>query len=522
MLKRPAISGWLAVAILPSLVLAGIAPAQPSTAPAAPTPAAVVEFRDEVNSYSTGLLRRRIEQARRQGAKVVIIDMDTYGGQAQAALLTSQYLKTLDDLHTIAYVNPKAYSAGIMISMACNEIIMAPVAFIGDSAPIMPGATLEGVEREKAESPLRADFRDSAMRNGYDPLLAEAMVTMEREVWWVEKDGVRRFVDGEEYHEIRALGWQPVRIEGVPNPVDSAKTLLTVNTDLAVKLGLAKGMARSIEELASQRNYQIVATFRSGTGEMLISLLASSAARAIFLTIFMITLYMSLHTPGHGYPEVICVMALAGLLGIPALTGYAQWWEIVAVLVGIGLLAVEVFVLPGFGIAGLSGLALIVGGLLMTFAAPEPGGSPFSWPNLPATWDGLTNGLIVIVSGLCASILLGLWLRRYLPRLPMANRMILTTVVGTESAMVGSLTNIDPLDENPAVGATGVAVTDLRPGGSAQFRDAAGGTHVISVVSDSGFIPRGTTLMVREVAGNRVVVRAAAAPPANPPESSKT
>jgi membrane-bound serine protease (ClpP class) len=197
------------------------------------------------------------------------------------------------------------------------------------------------------------------------------------------------------------------------------------------------------------------------------------------------------------------------------MTGYAQWWEIVAILIGIGLLALEIFVIPGFGLAGLLGIALILGGLTLTFVAPEPGRSPLSLPRLPMTWNSLQQGLLVVVTGLFSSLLLSWWLSRYLPRLPYLNKLILTTTVGSESGMVGSLTNIDPNELAPAIGATGLAVTDLRPGGSAQFTDAAGGRHIVSVVCDCGYVTRGTLLIVREVAGNHIVVRPAEQSSAN-------
>lgn len=513
---RTTILSWLILAAMVGLsgrLAAGTAPAtQPESPTNAEAAAAVIELRDMINSYSHGLFERRLNQARQQGASVVIINLDTYGGVVQNALEMSHLIKQSRDLHTIAYINNKAYSAGAMIAVACDEIVMAPTAFVGDCAPISVGPTglqpLPDAERAKAESPILAEFRDSAARNGYDPLLLESMVAVGRVVHWVEKDGQRQFVGPEEYKKLTSEGWAPV--DGVRNPVDPAGELLTVNTDMAIKLGLAKGTAANVADLVQQRNLDVVATFESGKGEQIVRFLNSDIVRGLLLTVFLTTLYVALHAPGHGFAEVLATVALGLLLGVPMLTGYAQWWEILAVLVGIVLLAVELFVLPGFGVAGIAGIVLILGGLLLTFIAPEPGGMPGSMPSLPLTWDRLENGLLVLVVGLFASFMLSWWLRRYLPRLPYLNRLILTTTVGSESGMVGSLTGIDPYEQAPAVGATGLAMTDLRPGGSAQFRDAAGGTHIVSVVSDSGFVDQGTPLVVYHVEGNRIVVRRAA------------
>ena len=131
-------------------------------------------------------------------------------------------------------------------------------------------------------------------------------------------------------------------------------------------------------------------------------------------------------------------------------------------------------------------------------------------PSLPQSWTSIRNGLAMILSALVGSLLLCLWLRRYLPRMPYFKGLILdASVGGTDAAMAGSLTNIDPNDLCPAVGARGTALTDLLPGGRAEFRDAAGGAHVVAVVSDSGFVPRGAPITVREAAGSRVIVRRA-------------
>src|SRR5687768_10602537 len=496
----------LAVALIAALALPSLVRAQSSPSLADPKPAAVVALKGEINQFNQRMFERHFKQALDTGAQTVVIDLDTYGGLVSAGLEISHFLKA-QKVHTIAYVNNKAISAGAMIALACDEIVMAPVATMGDCAPIAVDpsgslAPLPAAERAKAESPILADFRDSALTNGYDPLVALSMVSVERAVYWIENgNGERKFVDAAGYKDLKEEGWKQVTEGNVPTPVDAENTLLTVNSDLAMKLGLAKGTAGSVDELLSQRNLQLTSYFETGRGERLVGILDSPGFRALLLTIFMTTLYISLHAPGHGFAEVICVVAISLLVGVPALTGYAQWWEILAILVGIGLLAIELFVIPGFGVTGISGIVLIVIGLLMTFVAPEPGRSPLNIPSLPMSWTGLQQGLMVIVGGLFASIFLSMWIRRYLPSLPYFNRLVLNTTVGSESGMVGSLTNIDPSELHPAIGANAKALTDLKPGGTAEFRDAAGNVHSVAVVSDSGYVARGSQLVVREVGG---------------------
>ena len=506
-----------------AMLLAGGLPAalgqqtRPATRPAN-GPVAVVALHGAIDNYSKDTFIRHFEQARAAGAKTVIIDLDTYGGLVQSGLELSHFIKNQTDVHTVVYVREKAISAGAMVALAANEIVMNDFARIGDAAPIAigPGGTLQplpAAERAKSESPVLADFIDSAQTNGYSEHLAAAMVSVGRSVYWIEhaETGQRRFVDAEKHKElIESKQWKLVEEPGVPNPVDGPDTLLTLSGRQATLVGLAASNIQSLSGLIADRNYNVVARFERDFNQKVIGFLANEVVRGVLMTVFLLSIYIALHTPGHGAAEVLAVVTLAALLGVPLLTGYAQWWEIVAILLGIVLLAVELFIIPGFGVVGLAGIVLILGGLLFTFVAPEPGRSPFSLPSLPLTWTALRNGLLVLVAALSASLMLAIWLRRYLPRLPYFNSLILNTSVGTtESARAGSLTNIEPNDEVPAVGAGGEAVSDLRPGGTARFLDPAGQSHVISVVSDTGFVVRGTPVVVREVNGNRIVVRAA-------------
>lgn len=506
------------LAVLSALVLgmpsAGPLSAAPVSAEVSPPAATaqqkavVIPFHGDVDDYSKRSLLRHLNRARAEGAQVVVLEIDSYGGAVRSALEISHAIKQ-SGLKTIAYVNSKAYSAGALIAVACDELVMSPAGMIGDCAPIAvaPGRgliSMSETEREKAESPIRAEFRDSAVRNGYDPLLLESMVTLGRVVHYVEKDGMAKFVNADEYTALTKEGWASVG--DVPNPVDSANTLLTLPADLTVKLGLAEFVASSREDLASKLNLNVVGSYELSAGHRLIEFLDSSVVRALLFTLFLTSLYVAFHLPGHGLAEVLATASLAVLLVVPMMTGYGQWWEVVAILIGVVLLAVEIFVLPGFGVAGLLGILLILGGFLMTFVAPEPGKSPISLPSLPVSWVSIQNGLMALTSGLVLSIVFSALLRRFLPKLPFARKMLLTSPVGaSESAMVGSLNNIDPDDLNPALGANGIALTDLKPGGTAEFKDAGGQIHTVSVISDSGFVTRGTSVKVVETRG-RVLV----------------
>ena len=371
---------WLFLLLVSFLSFNSLANAAPTTAPVAGTPAAVVTLHGEVDDFTRDALMRNFAAAKKLGAKTVILDLDTPGGLVTAGLDISRFLRGQRDLHVIAYVSNEAYSAGSLIAVACNEIVMAPSAAIGDCAPIVfnTGGELQpmpAAERAKAQSPIISDFDASAARNGYDPLLLESMVIVERTVYWAESPtGQRRFVDADEFTKLKSDGWKAV--PGVPVPLDGPDTLFTTQTDEAVKIGLAKGVADSPADLAAQRGLTIVADYTPGPGEHVVELLNNAAVRSLLLTVFMACLYITLSAPGHGAAEATGIVALALLIGIPLLTGYAQWWEVVAIFAGLGLLAFELLVFPGHGVSALAGICLLLGGLLFTFVGKEPAACP--------------------------------------------------------------------------------------------------------------------------------------------------
>ncbi|MGH7214851.1 MAG: NfeD family protein [Tepidisphaeraceae bacterium] len=507
-------------------IVAGTLRAQPSPATTAPATqpsgqAVVVVMEGDVDNYSRDTTFKRFEEARRLGAKTVILQINTYGGLVTAGLDMSRFLRQQDDLHVVAFVHHKAISAGAMIALACDEIVMEPESQIGDCAPIAmaPGGALQPLgdaERAKAESPILEDFYASAIKNGHDPTLVEAMVSVGRAVHWVENPttGERKFVTAADYAKLTSVDaarpageavWKAV--EAVRNPIDAPDTLLTLNSHLATTLGLATGTAPSAQALATERGWNVLATLAPGNGERFVQWLGGDIVRFILLNAFMLSLYISLHTPGHGGAEAVAVTSLGLLVGVPFLTGYAQWWEIAAVGIGLVLLALEIFVVPGFGVLGISGIVLMIGGLVMTFVGNAPG-LPRVW-SFSGTWEALQTGLVVVVSGIICSFFLSLWLRRYLPKLPYFNRLILTTSVGS-TELPGEAPSgdaHDPAHAWPPVGSEGRAVTDLKPGGSVEFRDIAGNSRVVAVLSDSGYVMRGASVVVREVGGNRIVVR---------------
>ena len=474
-------------------------------------PAAVVGLSGEIDDFNRDSFFKRFRTAKANGAKTIIVQIDTSGGLVTAGLDISRFLKGQNDVHTIAYVDDRAVSAGAMIAMACDEIVMKDVAMLGDCAPIVfkTDGTLQplpAAERAKEQSPIRADFYESALRNHHDPLLADAMVVTEVVVYWIKDPttGERRFVGQSDYDALSAKGWEPV--EGVPNPVDTADKLLTVTTDMALKLGLATGKAPTVEQLAKDRGLTITETLNSGFNEAAVAWLNNGFVRMLLMMIFGTAIYAALHAPGHGTAEAVAVTTLGLLIGVPLLTGYATWWEIALILGGLALIAFEIFVFPHTGAMIIAGLVMMVGGLVLTFVGPDTGGSPLS-PKLAGSATALRNGVAYVTGGLMGAAVLSWWISRYLPKLPYFSRLVLTATSGGATETREVIVPIQGLHW-PIVGARGWAVTELRPGGSASFPDPSGeGLKQFSVVCENGYLPEGTPVVVTEIGGGRAVVR---------------
>ncbi|MEM8876042.1 MAG: NfeD family protein [Planctomycetota bacterium] len=295
-------------------------------------------------------------------------------------------------------------------------------------------------------------------------------------------------------------------------PIDGDRTLLTVNDTVAEKIGLSQGTFATPQAFAEARGYEIIAELEPTAGDRIVAFLSGFTARGILSTVFLLSLYIAFQTPGTGVPETVAASSLFLLLGVPFLTGYAQWYEILAVILGVGLILVELFVIPGFGVAGITGLCLMLAGLLMTFVPdiriPVPGtGEDGTTPSysFDIDWAGLRYGLATLVASMVVSLGLWWWLSRFLPSVPYANKLILNDVAGRPNeatASGGSSARASTPDPILPLGTVGETVSDLYPGGQARLND-----QVFDVISDRGFVEKGDRVVVREVHGNRIVVR---------------
>jgi membrane-bound serine protease (ClpP class) len=514
--RRILATGLLGLALLVATPLAA-----QETAPA--PRAAVIPIVGPIDDILRDSIDRRLEDARDKGVTVVIFELDTPGGLVTSALDICRRIKGLgDDMRTVAWVNPNAYSAGAMISVACDEIWMSPASAIGDCAPIMvvPGGGMEevgGAERAKIESPILQEFRDSAARNGYDPLLSRAMVTVGEEVWWIEPvegvEGERRFVDTAEkerliddVEEPDTPQWQLVERYAIPGrddpipvkqPVDSADELLTMSQYDAVAFGFARGIVPDMTALSENLGVSGIPVVLKQSGwEIFATWLNSPLVRGLLLVIFLVAGYLEMQSPGLIVPGAIALIALAIFLAAPYAAGLATIWPLLLLALGLILLAVEILVIPGFGVAGILGMVAILAAILATFVPPTlPDVPTFSPVNLHPIWEGLKTAAKVLTGSLVVSVAGIVMLAHYLPKSKIAAGVLLSS--GQRVSM--------PVPEQPdvaQVGDVGVVTGDLRPGGQARF-----GQELVDVNCPGEYVEVGRRVQVVRRDGLHVFVR---------------
>ncbi len=511
------------------------------------TKGAILALRDEITDITTNSLRRRIELAREAGAKVIVLDMDTPGGLVNSSIEIADLLRNLTGIKTVAWVHNSAYSGGALVAVACDEIVMARSSRIGDSQVIMGGPTGVGAVPEelqpKAYTPVIHDFRTSARRNGYSLVLSEAFVVPNREVWWLEntKTGEREFVFREE--KIRRLGekeetasrieehadgsdveiserqevsdrpsergqWRLVKTYfdsllgkevDARQPVVADDELLQMSPSEAVAFGFCKTVISDEQELRERYAFADAVHFDPLWSESFALWMTSMYVRGFLLVIILLGAYVEFHTPGVGVPGLVALIALAIFVVAPYLAGLASIWEIVTILIGMVLITLELFVIPGFGVTGISGIIMVLFGLVATFVPDEPGRSfPLLFPSLPSTVEALKVAVVTVVLSMTASLLGMVMLSRYLPVMPVFHKLVPANPTPSE-------VNVDdPYRGGARVGDVGTTEGPLRPAGKARFGDI-----LVDVVTQGEFLDSRSRIEVIERRGNRVVVRAA-------------
>ncbi len=462
-----------------------------------------------LSSSVVDAIERKVAECKSLGAQMVIFDIDSPGGSTMVMQRIGRViLEDLENIRTVAYVNPEAISAAAIIALHCNEIVMDPYGKIGDSMPIMqgPGGQLVKIpdkERGKFESYMRGDLRSVIRNRGYNAAMCEAMVTIDRIIWLVRdrRTGELDIVAARDYRG---------QVSGVPQAkkepkdaryeylalIDGPMELVTLTAPEAKAAGFCRHVIDDMDELISHYNITAPPTYLGDNwSERLVRFLTSPVISGALFMGAIFFAYVEMHTPGFGVPGAIAIACFALMLGSRYLVGLAQWWEVAVLVIGILLVLAEIFIIPGFGIAGVLGTIFILSALA-AIIIPNP---PNKWP-IPKTnldWSVFANGLYAIIAAFICATIAAAVAARYLPKIPLASRLVLASAESTPEA---SVSETSPY-RRVSAGDVGVVEATCRPVGKVRIGD-----DLLDAVSESGIIKAGRKVKVLRRNGNRLVV----------------
>ncbi|MHC4212354.1 MAG: NfeD family protein [Planctomycetota bacterium] len=468
----------------------------------------VIPCKDMIDDGLFESIKRRTQIALDDGAKYLIYEIGTYGGLVKSADDIAKYfiLDVGKKVRTVAYVTSEAISAGAMISVSCQDIVMLENTTIGDCAPItIGGGELKGVEREKTESFVRAAFDRAAEANHYPAALLRAMVTMQIEVYQIKnlETGENEYFEGDKLPDDPNV----YDLKG-KQLVDNKEQILTLTASKAHEYGIARAQVEDLQGVLSFLSNRDSVTFIEGAkvlepnwSEQMVRWINSPTVMGILVMVALLGLYVEFNTPGLGLPGLMAVICFVIIIGSKYLVGMANWLEVAFFVLGIVLLLIEIFVLPGFGVAGISGILCILGGLFGMLIKNQPDEIP--WPNSPLDWELFTDGVLGLVFGFFGFIVFAMLLAKYLHKIPGVGKLVLSPSFPRRGAGISvSMTGTAEVGgAGVNVGDVGEVVTTLRPVGRARF-----GELIVDVVAVADFLDAGTSVKIIEVYGNRVVV----------------
>ncbi len=431
----------------------------------------VVPLKGEISPALVLFLRRAVKEAENAGAAALIFEMNTYGGELDAAEQMTTVLNHIT-IPTYTFINTNAGSAGAIVALSTKHIYMAPVSAIGAAAPIQSsGEDLPATAKEKTISYFSALIRGAAQRNGHNPNIAEAFMNKEKEV---------------------KIGDRVVHAKG---------SLLSLNAQEATekingKPLLADGVADSVADVMRQANLKGESVSLNPTGFEQLAFWITKLAPLLLLG-GIIGAYIEFKIPGFGLAGIASIICFALFFLGHYFAGLAGWEVVGLFVLGVILVIVEVLF---FGhstiIVGVAGAFLMLGSLLWAMADRYPGQKFFPIGNTFAV------PLLNLAIALVGALLVGWLLARYLPRTSIYRRFALISSNPPGPSLTGA-----PREFATALalapGMSGVALTTLRPSGKARFD-----THVVDVITGGEFISAETAISVVQTDGMRVVVKA--------------
>ena len=335
----------------------------------------VVPIQSTIDLGIPAFVNRAIDTAEKNDAKLIIFDIETFGGRVDAATQVKDAISGTD-IQTIAFINRRAISAGSLISLSCDKIYMTSGATIGATSVVdMSGEK----QAEKSQSYMREEMAATAEQSGKNTTIARGMVDEELSFEYLVVDGDSMKVDDIEG-----------RKEG---------KLITLTTELALKYKIADGTSESIEDILldlSIENYDII-TLDENWSEDLVRILTDPVVSSLLTTFGTIGIISELYSAGWGIGGTIGIICLTLALGAGYLTKLASATDLLIIFSGLTLLIVEFVAIPGFGVFGIVGLVILFYGLYLLLIPDVPVSDEIYSAALDGFAWSIVGGVIVLI-----------------------------------------------------------------------------------------------------------------------------
>ncbi len=434
-------------------------------------------------------MKRRTEKAIEEGCTLIVYRVKSDGGELGAAFDMSNYVFSIDKkIRTIAYVEDKAYSAAALFSLSCDDVYMKPLSAIGDCEPIMMndgGYTTAG---EKVQTVLKERFRTYSRENGYPYVLAQSMVDSELKIMSITEkiSGNVKLVRSEDWDILGEEGQKKYRdIKIVCHEGD----LLTLSSSESLELGFSRGTFDTPEKMLEALEYiEHADVLDVNKTEKVIDVMEGFAP--IFIIIAVFFLYLEMKTPGVGAFGALSAVAFAAFFVGKYYEGQAGYMEVTLFIIAIVLIAMEIFVFPGFGIAGIAGVILMFISLVLAM-------QDFTIPSSELEYNiviGNMSDLILYIMAATGIFIVMLFI------LPKSKFTALPGLIN-DDAQDNHQINVEKqtlhLD-----GKLGVAVTEFMPGGKIEIDG-----EQYQANSIIGWIEKGTEVVVVKQEGNLLQIK---------------
>jgi len=468
--------------------------------PGIPVKAVIIELHEAITPLSGALLTRRFKQAEASGAKIIVIDIDSPGGYVSTTLELVDLLEGATDITTVAYIKREAISGAALLALAADKIAIGPRALIGDAGMIMMGedAAFRYVP-EKERSYLAQRVRTIAEKSGRPASLAEAMVDKDLVVFKaVQKaDGKVDYFSEREWQSMEDSDlWE----KGKPVRESGERTFLTATGARAVELGLADYVVDDAQQLPELIGaITPIPVLQVSWIDTLVLILNSSFVTGLLLIIGLVALVIEFSAPGIGLGGLISILCFGLFFWSRFLGGTSDWFEVILFMIGLCFVLLEIFVIPGIGVAGIGGAALMIFTLVLASRRAL-------MPESVEDTNNLLIDVLTVLGSIVGFVVVMGFAGKYLGELPLISRLALAPTIDDGSVPLRSLASPGTASSFAAdsleIGTEGRSVGPLRPSGRMRVGD-----EFVDVVTEGDYVDGDTLVKIVSKHGNRFVVR---------------